>query len=531
MYPRWGPVIKERNTRSKHSNVRTGCITCKARHKKCDEAQPACQNCINTGRLCDGYAQVLDKRTRTWRDLQQTDSPAQTALTRHHYKSQRQPLSFIYTIDSSPAELSWNDRWYLNHFRKRTAVQFSGYFEDEFWSYLVLQMCEGQPAIRHAVIAMSAWQCQFETGGMEYGENRENLLPLGHAHKSIACLREHLTRHKSSRVHIETVLVTCILLMLLALIQGDIVAARCHLLSGYNLFKEWEAIDYGGSSNWKALKYSFSRLHIAFSISADPKEFNNDEPFNPLESDEDKIRVYAAKADELERHRSYMMVLRGQMVENHPEAGFMIKSAGSAMPHSTLMIMSKMRLWRGDLLSAGVTSPMHRDLLALFDLYTLIMYLRMSVDSSPEPTESLFDEYLKSFQHVVLVCKSMLRDDSNEQPATFCYIKETIAAALFWCGVKCRDYLVRDEIVSLLDSCKADTPWVSAAMLALHRVIQIESNGVEQGDIIPAVARVQGIDVKEISEGSKIQLSYSISRNERCSKDEDIVWENEILFY
>ncbi|PYH31440.1 Zn(II)2Cys6 transcription factor [Aspergillus neoniger CBS 115656] len=34
---------------------RTGCRTCRARHKKCDETPGACTNCTSTGRTCDGY--------------------------------------------------------------------------------------------------------------------------------------------------------------------------------------------------------------------------------------------------------------------------------------------------------------------------------------------------------------------------------------------------------------------------------------------------------------------------------------------
>lgn len=128
-------------------------------------------------------------------------------------------------------------------------------------------------------------------------------------HKSITCLREDLLRHASSRLHVETVLVTCILLTILALFQGDMFAARCHLLSGYQLFKQWAAVDYGRSSNWEILRQSFSRLNIAFEISMDPKEFANDKCFTPLETNEYKIRVYTSEADELEIYRTYMMVI------------------------------------------------------------------------------------------------------------------------------------------------------------------------------------------------------------------------------
>lgn len=40
------------NEASKPKRVRTGCLTCRERHLKCDEAVPRCQNCQKSDRLC-----------------------------------------------------------------------------------------------------------------------------------------------------------------------------------------------------------------------------------------------------------------------------------------------------------------------------------------------------------------------------------------------------------------------------------------------------------------------------------------------
>jgi hypothetical protein len=37
---------------AKAKRVRTGCLTCRERHLKCDEAFPRCQNCQKSGRIC-----------------------------------------------------------------------------------------------------------------------------------------------------------------------------------------------------------------------------------------------------------------------------------------------------------------------------------------------------------------------------------------------------------------------------------------------------------------------------------------------
>ncbi|KAK9447070.1 fungal-specific transcription factor domain-containing protein [Limtongia smithiae] len=42
-------------TPQKIVRVRSGCWTCKARRRKCDEAKPFCMNCIKNNRQCEGY--------------------------------------------------------------------------------------------------------------------------------------------------------------------------------------------------------------------------------------------------------------------------------------------------------------------------------------------------------------------------------------------------------------------------------------------------------------------------------------------
>lgn len=56
-------------TTNKLNRVRTGCWTCKKRHRKCDEAKPECNNCTKSKRKCEGYElrlcfDVDDKRNK-----------------------------------------------------------------------------------------------------------------------------------------------------------------------------------------------------------------------------------------------------------------------------------------------------------------------------------------------------------------------------------------------------------------------------------------------------------------------------------
>jgi hypothetical protein len=45
---------------------------------------------------------------------------------------------------------------YFRLFCDKTAFQLSGYFDSTLWSRLVLQTCQSDPSVRHAVVAIAA---------------------------------------------------------------------------------------------------------------------------------------------------------------------------------------------------------------------------------------------------------------------------------------------------------------------------------------------------------------------------------------
>jgi hypothetical protein len=53
---------KPKHSRTSAQKVRTGCITCKKRHVKCDETKPHCNNCLRNRGHCEGYVESKKKR-------------------------------------------------------------------------------------------------------------------------------------------------------------------------------------------------------------------------------------------------------------------------------------------------------------------------------------------------------------------------------------------------------------------------------------------------------------------------------------
>ncbi|CAG7563423.1 unnamed protein product [Fusarium equiseti] len=70
------PKQKQYYTRS-----RTGCLTCRQRHQKCDEVRPICGNCISVQRQCEYPSAILPLRERRKKCLPGEQQPWTDAVT------------------------------------------------------------------------------------------------------------------------------------------------------------------------------------------------------------------------------------------------------------------------------------------------------------------------------------------------------------------------------------------------------------------------------------------------------------------
>ncbi|KAG5777440.1 hypothetical protein H9Q73_008908 [Fusarium xylarioides] len=103
--------------------ARTGCMTCR----------PGCQRCIGTGRKCDGYGD--------------TDSVTQQTLIIR----ERPPIARALNNDLG-VELSFHA---FDYYRGHVSHQVGDTVDSDFWGDLVLRLAPTDPAIRHAISAIS----------------------------------------------------------------------------------------------------------------------------------------------------------------------------------------------------------------------------------------------------------------------------------------------------------------------------------------------------------------------------------------
>ncbi|KAK8018513.1 hypothetical protein PG991_007703 [Apiospora marii] len=112
--------------------ARTGCITCKTRKVKCDEAKPHCLRCQKSRRACAGY-EVPPPGSYSWMQLLRVRPSIVPSDGRHNSMEMRG----------------------LDYFRCVVAPALSGPMYTYFWTHPVLQLSVQDVPARQAVLAIS----------------------------------------------------------------------------------------------------------------------------------------------------------------------------------------------------------------------------------------------------------------------------------------------------------------------------------------------------------------------------------------
>ncbi|GKZ28309.1 hypothetical protein AbraIFM66950_003565 [Aspergillus brasiliensis] len=132
-----------------------------------------------------------------------------------------------------------DERRSFAYFQYRSMPAFLGWFDSSLWQKLVLQSSYAEPAVYHAVVALSAVHQDAEQKGMplarEELDNTWHRFALEQAGRSIALLN---ARRASQDPHLrEVTLLCCLLFTLSELLRGRYDAAFTHLHSGIRILK------------------------------------------------------------------------------------------------------------------------------------------------------------------------------------------------------------------------------------------------------------------------------------------------------
>ncbi|KAH8845313.1 hypothetical protein MCOR27_007637 [Pyricularia oryzae] len=182
---------------------RTGCVTCKKRRIKCDEALPTCSRCRYSGRDC-AYAEP-PVGCFSWHHLLHS-----SAASIPPPPSRRLPDSAIRGLD---------------YFRCEVAPKLGGELDGAFWTSVVLRLATTEDAVLHGVLAISLLHEDFEPGWERRGADGDEGAALVHYNRA---LRMVASRELGTGV----VLVMSILFTCVEFLRGNQAAAVTHCRHG-----------------------------------------------------------------------------------------------------------------------------------------------------------------------------------------------------------------------------------------------------------------------------------------------------------
>ncbi|KAE8404352.1 C6 zinc finger domain protein [Aspergillus pseudonomiae] len=203
---------------------RTGCRTCRARHIKCDEAPGSCQNCTSSGRRCDGY------------DLYRLPVKGRTV---------KGPTTQVQVeiLNGFRWKMTSDERRCLSYFQNHTIPTLLGLFDSTLWEKLVFQISQSEPAVYHAVVALSAIHYDSEAKGMLLPMDQPRNTWHQFALEQLSRAFNLLTKRRTSQDprFCNVTLVCCLLFVLSDLLCGHYDNAFSHLQSGIRILQGLQA--------------------------------------------------------------------------------------------------------------------------------------------------------------------------------------------------------------------------------------------------------------------------------------------------
>ena len=153
----------------------------------------------------------------------------------------------------------------------------SGYFESEFWDYLVLQVSHTEPTVRHALLALSSIYESSEANELaqEASAGPVNTFALQQYTKAVRLLGIDLSTRRSPHL----VLMSCLIFIWFEFLQDNLDTALNHLKSGLQILQDLRQSSDPQNIDGSLVRL-YARLHIQATTHGSPTSDYNSNPPN-----------------------------------------------------------------------------------------------------------------------------------------------------------------------------------------------------------------------------------------------------------
>lgn len=328
------------------------------------------------------------------------------------------PLPLL--VDASQIDLTFEERWFLDFFRRTTAVTNADYFHKPFWGMLVHQSSEVQPAVRHAVIGIGSLHWSGVVAPESVPSGRMTAFSLSQCHKALGYLQQNLVADIPRRERMETVLISCGILLAFAFSQGDAWAGGCHLRAGYEVLHDWQKERMDESPIGEVVLGSFYQIFLdwpPFDPDADSKHYSYPHQL----SNDYSMGVLIETPEEA---CGILLILGWLVLQIKP-----LSSTDSSTTSAPFAMLKRLHHWKDSILrEASSLSRPREDTIAILGLWSEAFLIKAVSDKHLDEGEMRYDHLSSNFQRAACQGREILARDSLKSS----WAKSAIVTPLFF---------------------------------------------------------------------------------------------------
>ncbi|CAI6331899.1 unnamed protein product [Periconia digitata] len=534
---RWGTMALPPSARTgPKRKTKTGCRTCKVRKIKCDETWPACNCCVKTGRLCDGYGIWGGGGRRSeQRATAPVQPPTKTIATKILIPKAR-PVNLIGV--ATPEEKS-----YFEFYTSRTAKKLPPAFGTNFHHSVVLRASANEPAVLHAMLALSASHKRKEIDGFARIDSSPTLdkyekFMLLQYSKAIQCLSVLPDENSST---LRTILITCLVFIYIEYLKGDYAAGISHLQSGLRLIRqikqersprvELSAADAKLSARYHralddALIVAFERQHIVsdYACRYDPNHVRlPSDLLVPLPT-----MTFSSVDEAVYYIKEAFVYVESSLIEFHKPPEAQTESYHVVFQQDKPILQGHLDFWTNMYTNTVQKAIERGDLCEVQTYKTLRPYLSMAViavaTALAAHTQMVYDEYTSTFFSIITQSIDLL-ETGGPCPKLLKRLKKlgwTISnpksigdvgrvPPTYFTALKCRNHRIRHCAIKLLQLEASEGTLDSHFAIVAGEVVRLE-----EGDYFTGSSDI--FDVGEMRNFQRTHEHSSLPESRRMKK-------------
>ncbi|KPM38202.1 hypothetical protein AK830_g8352 [Neonectria ditissima] len=484
--------------RAKHTRSRLGCGVCRIRRVRCDRARPSCERCTTTGRKCDGYSLAAEDDSSA--NAEDPDT-LQLILRSAPHVVQTIPSELTTNISLGPQ--AGRSFYYFQH---NTALEFSGYFDSDLWSSLVLQISRRETCVRQMVVALGLLHESFhhDHAGSDCNSPSQALRKqaINEYTEAIRLLNLHISTH--GWASLEITLLCSILCVAFEWLRGDYATARTHLLSSISIMSQWKdkSIQHGTSLSSPSGHMIRTRLRpVCTTLVLQARSMSNSVvlPWDLALDLQQGIQPF----ENLQQARNSLdLILADILPETVTEEGPGREIDGKVWERARQL--TKWSQYFNTYLSENGLEESSSAPLTIMNLWHKTAY--MLLITSIKDDEMAYDDFFLDFTDIVERTESLLSSSSTKFSVDI-----GVVPLLYYVALKCRHPQIRRKAIGMLTSTpRREAVWDSlGAACVLQEVVHVEEKGL--GEVhthadIPSSVRVCNMNVILDVESRRMQI-------------------------